>query len=97
MDEVARSNCEGPSCVYEDAGRGCHHPGMPPVGSDIRNLIHILQAFPPVKPIFTAVGVLLSVRILSNMFAPAIVIQSPLRQLRTSVQAKTHFSRSLSA
>ena len=41
---------------------------------EIRTLILISQAFPPAKPIFTAVGVLLLVCILSNVFALCIVM-----------------------
>ena len=61
--------------------------------SDLRALILIWQAFPSAKAIFTAVGVLFLVCILSNMFVPPIVIRSPLRQLRMSVQVRTLFLR----
>ena len=44
--------------------------------SGIRTLILISQAFPAAKPIFTAVGILLLVCILYNMFVPLIVMRS---------------------
>jgi hypothetical protein len=98
VDEVARSNCEGPSRVLGDPRRTCHSR-MPQLLdlSEIRALILISQAFPPAKAIFTSVGVLLLVCILSNMFVSPVVIQSPLRQLRMSVQARTLFLRHSSA
>ncbi len=65
--------------------------------SKILTLIHTLQAFSPVKVIFTGFGVLLSVRILLDTFVRTMVIRTPLRQLRVLTRTKTLLLRCSSA
>ena len=65
--------------------------------SEMCTLIFIWQVFSPATVIFSGIDVLLSVRTLLIGFVWAIVMLTPLRQLRILGQAKTFLSTSLSA